>query len=259
MSSFLDQLERISQNAPTPLGFGVSRAERTPGMALVALVSGNHAEDCAAVAEMAVDGAILWGIDGPAGLDSLKDSLPSAPWGVHCESLTPDDAKAYEEAGCDLLTFGLEGTRASALSSDGLARILRIGPRLSNRQARAIDALPVDVLLVDMQDHSGGWTLADIATVAGVSRRVDKYVLLHLSKPPEKDDLEAVRNVGVQGLVLNAGAESAQEIKELKTNLLEMPRQRPRQRGRSSATVPSSVFPSGGRTPEPEPDDDDLD
>ena len=264
MSRFLDQLERISQNAPTPLGFGVSRAERTPGMALVALVSGNHAEGCAAMASVAPDGAVLSGIGSPAGLESLKDSLPAAPWGVLCESLTSDDAKAYEEAGCDLLAFGLEGTRASALSSEDLARVLCIEPRLSNRQARAIDALPVDVLLVDMQGRSGGWTLADIAAVAGVSRRVDKYVLLHLSQPPEKEDLEAIRNVGVQGLALDIGAVSPEALQELKTNLLDMPRQRPHRRDRASAVVPSSVFPSGGHTPEPEPepdpdDDDDLD
>ena len=257
MSRFLDQLERISQNAPTPLGFGVTRGERTPGMALVALVSDNHAEGCAAIAGLSPDGVVLSGIDGPAGLESLKGSLPTVPWGVHCESLTPDDAKACQEAGCDLLTFDLEGARASALSSDELARVLCIGPRLSNRQARAIDALPVDVLLVDMQDHSGPWTLADIAAVAGVSRRVDKYVLLHLSQPPEKDDLEAIRNVGVQGLAIDVGAVSLDSVQELKTNLLDMPRQRPRQRGRSSAAVPSSVFPSGGRTPGPEHDDDD--
>ena len=257
MSRFLDQLERISQNAPTPMGFGVTRAERTPGMALVALVSDNHAEGCAAIADLAPDGAVLLGIDGPAGLDSMKNILTSAPWGVHCESLTPEDAKAYQEAGCDLLTFGLEETRASALSSDELARVLCIEPRLSNRQARAIDALPVDVLLVDMRDHSGGWTLANIATVAGVSRRVDKYVLLHLSQPPEKTDLEAIRNIGVQGLAIDVGATTLDSLRELKTNLLGMPRQRPRQRGR--AVVPSSVFPSGGRAPEPEQEDDEDD
>ena len=259
MSRFLDQLERISQNAPTPLGFGVTRGERTPGMALVALVSDNHAEGCAAIAGLSPDGVLLSGIDGPAGLESLKDGLPYVPWGVHCESLTPGDAKAYQEAGCDLLTFGLEGTRASALSSDELARVLCIGPRLSNRQARAIDALPVDVLLVDIHDHSGPWTLADIAAVAGVSRRVDKYVLLHLSQPPEKDDLEAIRNVGVQGLAIDVGAVSLDSLQELKANLLDMPRQRSRQRGRNSAAVPSSVFPSGGRTPEPEREDEDDD
>ena len=259
MSRFLDQLERISQNAPIPLGFGMARAERTPGMALVALVSGNHAEGCMALASAVPDGSLLSGIDGPAGLESLKDSLPTAPWGVLCDSLTADDANAYQEAGCDLLAFGLEGTRASALSSDDLARVLCIGPRLSNRQARAIDALPVDVLLVDMQNHSGAWTLADIAAVAGVSRRVDKYVLLHLSQPPEKEDLEAIRNVGVQGLALDIGAVSPESLQELKTNLLDMPRQRPRRRDRTGAVVPSSVFPSGGRTPEPEREDDDDD
>ena len=195
MSRFLDQLERISQNTPTPLGFGVSRPARTPGMALVALVSGSHGEGCAAVAELAPDGAILSGVEGPGALESLKDSVPTAPWGVRSDSLTGDDVKAYQEAGCDVLVFGLEGTRASAVSSDALARVLCVEPDLSTGQLRGIDSLPVDVLLVDMAEHSGPWTLADIARVAGVSRRVDKYVLLNVAQPPEKADLEAIRDV----------------------------------------------------------------
>ena len=253
MSRFLDQLERISQNTPTPLGFGVSRAERNPGMALVALVSGNHADGCAAVNGLGPEAAILAGAESPNGLLSLKDALSSTPWGVSSDSLTGDDVKAYKEAGCDVLVFRLEGTQASALSSDDLARILRIEPDLSTSQVRGIDSLPVDVLLVDMTGHSGAWTLADIARVAGVSRRVDKYVLLHLAQPPEKDDLEAIRNVGVHGLALDVGSVSSEAMQELKSNLLDMPRQRSRRRDRPSATVPSSVFPS---LSEPEREDE---
>jgi hypothetical protein len=37
---------------------------------------------------------------------------------------------------------------------------------------------------------------------------------------------------------------SSEAMQELKSNLLDMPRQRPRRRDRPSATVPSSVFPS---------------
>ena len=259
MSRFLDQLERISQNAPTPLGFGVSRGERTPGMALVALVSSRHGEGCAAVAGLSPDGVILSGVDGPGGLDSLGDALPAAPWGVSCPSLTREDFDAYKEAGCDILAFGLEGARASALSSDELARTLLVEARLSNRRARAIDALPVDVLLVDMLSRSGPWTLADVAAAAEVSRRVDKYVLLQLSEPPDKADLEAIRNVGVHGLALDVDAVSVEELQELKSNLLDMPRQRPRRRERGRAAVSQSVFPAGGSArPEPEEDDEDA-
>ena len=255
MSRFLDQLERISQNTPTPLGFGVSRPARTPGMALVALVSGSHEEGCAAVAELAPDGAILSGVEGPGALESLKDSVPTAPWGVRSDSLTGDDVKAYQEAGCDVLVFGLEGTRASAVSSDDLARVLCVEPDLSTGQLRGIDSLPVDVLLVDMAGHSGPWTLADIARVASVSRRVDKYVLLNVAQPPEKADLEAIRDIGVHGLVLDVGTVSSEALKELKANLLDMPRARSRRRGRISAILPSSVFPSG-RTPDREEEEE---
>ncbi len=259
MSKFLDRLEQISRSTPTPIGFGVSRAEKTPGMALVALVSSKHATGCRAVAGLAPDAVLLGGIAGPGSIKKLASALPKVPWGVRSGQLTDESAQAYQESGCDLLAFSLEGTPVAAVSSDEIARVLCLDLDAGERQLRSIDSLPVDVILLSLTGQAAPWTLADLASIAAISRRVNKYVLVEVSAPPGKKDLEAIRKAGVDGLVLEVGAVSAKSLTELKESLLNMPRSRPGRRERATAIIPSSVFPSG-EAPAPEiPDEDDDD
>ena len=99
-----------------------------------------------------------------------------------------------------------------------------------------------------------------MASVAVISRRVDKYILVEVANPPSDKDLEALRNAGVDGLVFDVAAVDSVAIEKLKAAALAMPRQRAGGRGRDSAIVPSSVFPSGdGPRREEEEDDDDDD
>ena len=260
MSKFLDRLERISLSAPAPIGFGVSRAEKTPGMALVALVSRDHASGCGAIAGLAPDAVLLGSVDGPEFIKELDSDLPSVPWGVRSGQLTDESAQAYRESGCDLLAFSLEGTPVSAVSSDEIARVLCLDLDADERQLRSIDSLPVDVLLLSLTGRAAPWTLADLASIAAISRRVNKYVLVEVAAPPGKKDLEAIRKAGVHGLVLDVGAVPAESLTELKESLLDMPRPRPGRRERATAIIPASVFPSGqGPAPEdPDEDDDDI-
>jgi hypothetical protein len=242
MSKFLDFLERIRDGAPAPMGFGAARAEKFPGLALVGLVSGDHAQGIGIVSEVKPDAALLAGVDGPEALKKLTEPLSSLPWGASVSSLTQEEAQAYQDTGSDLLAFTLEGTSASALACDEIARVLCLAPDIDEQELRAIASLPVDAFLLSTTGISGSWTLKDLATVGAISRRVDKYILLEVSQPPGEKDLEALRDIGVSGLVIDVGAAASSSLSQLKTALLEMPRPRSGRRERSRAILPSSVF-----------------
>ena len=172
MSKFLDRMEQIGRGTQAPLGFGVARPEKIPGMALVGLITSNYSTGVSAVAELAPDAALVAGGPGPASVSELAEPLGSAlPWGVRATSMTPEEVQAYQESGCDLLAFPLEGTPVSAVASDEIARILCVDPGIEERELRAIMALPVDMLLLSMSGHSGPWTLSELAAVGSVSRR----------------------------------------------------------------------------------------
>lgn len=255
MSKFLDVLERIRDGVTAPLGFGAARAEKLPGMALVGLVSGDHTRGIATAAGTPTDAVIVAGAKDATGLKKMTESLKS-PWGARVSSLSEDEAQSFQDGGSDLLVFDLEGTAASALASENIARILCIQPGIEETEFRAIASLPVDAYLIPMNDISGPWTLQNLATLGAISRRVDKYILVEVSQAPGKRDLEALRDMGVNALVMDVKAAGAKGLGALRTDLLEMPRPTSRNRSRSRAILPGSAF----MPPEPmQHDDDDED
>ena len=259
MSKFLDRLEQINLGTPTSMGFGVSRAQKTPGMALVGLVSGNHSEGIQTLTGLVPDAILVSGIDDPSVIKDLGQALGNdIPWGARLSSLNEKEAQALEEGGCDLMAFALQGTTVTAVASEEIARVLCIGMDIDSDELRAIDGLPVDVLLLPMTDISAPWTLPDLAAIGRVSSRVNKYILVEASQLPGPKELEALRNIGVHGLVVDIAVVESQRLTELKTAMQNMPRQRSGRRERVTAILPSSAFP-GGFSPareEPEPEED---
>ena len=259
MSKFLDSLEKISVSAPAPLGFGVRREQRPPGMALIVQISSDHASGCAGISDLSPEAVLLSGIDDLAALKKIAPGLPSIPWGISPVTVTEDSVNGFKEAGCDMLAFGLADTPVSAINSDEMARVLCLDPSADERQLRAINPLPVDVVLIDVTSQSGTWTLGDLTNITAISSRVNKYILVSISEPPGAKDLKVLRDAGAHGLVVDAGSVSMDSLSKLKSDLQEMPRPQPGRKGRTAAVLPSSVF-AVDRAPAPEePDEDDDD
>ncbi len=234
MSKFLDRLEQINLGTTATMGFGVSRTQKPPGMALVGLVSGGHAKGIQSLAKAGPDAALVSGLDDPAAVQELANGLGGeTPWGVRLPSLNEEQAQALEEGGCDLVALSLQGTTVAAAASENMARVLCVGLDVEADQLPAIGALPVDALLLPMGDVAAPWTLQDLAAIAKFSRRVSQYILVEVSQPPGQKELEALRNVGVHGLVLDVAAVKAKELAALKDALQEMPARSP-----SAGTAP---------------------
>ncbi|HIM81027.1 MAG TPA: hypothetical protein EYM54_13110 [Dehalococcoidia bacterium] len=259
MSKFLDSLEKISIIAPAPLGFGVRREQRPPGMALIVQISSDHASGCEAISDLSPEAVLLSGIDDLAALKKIAPGLPSVPWGLSPGTIDEDSVNGYKEAGCDMLAFGLADTPVSVLKSEEMARLLCLDPSADERQLRAINPLPVDAVLIDVTSQSGTWTLADLTNITAISSRVSQYILVSISEPPGAKDLEVLRDAGVHGVVVDAGSVSMESLSKLKSDLQEMPRAQPGRKNRNAAVLPRSVF-AVDRTPAPEePDEDDDD
>jgi hypothetical protein len=257
-SKFLERLDEIHEGAPARMGFGPARSAKAPGMALVLLVSGDHQTGAATASGLAPDAVIVSGIGGPDQTAAIKDSLSKLSWGVLADSLSSSDAQAYRNNGCDLLAFRLPGTALGAVFSDDSARVLCVDPDSAHEDLRDINALPVDAVLVPLTGISADWTLEDLARLARVTGRTNKYVLAEVSEAPNADSLKVLRNAGVNGLMLNVSL-GEDAIKALQEDLTNMPRPGADRRGRSNAILPGAVYTAAsqpGRTPD-EPDEDD--
>ena len=255
MSKLLDLLQRISDGTPAPLGFGAARRAGLPGLALVGLVANDHQAGLAAAASAGIDAVLVSGVSDPEGIGSLAGSADGVPWGAFSPALSGETAQACQENGADLLAFGLESPADGISGEDDMARIISLAPDLSDRELRAASALPVDCFIVDMGSVSGSWTFQDLVTLGSISRLTDKQVLVQVSGPPQKQDLEAIRDMGASGLILDLSKVSSDDLAGLKSDLQDMPRPR-RRRERVRATVPSAGFTS---PPAPDPEEDDHD
>ena len=140
---------------------------------------------------------------GTSNAGNLTDGLDGQPWGVRVSGLSRDDAQGYQDSGSDALVFGIEGTSASALVTDELARFLCVDPNMDDKELRAVSSLPIDGFVMPLTQGNDGLTLGDLASVGSVSRRSDKYIVLEVEKPIEAKDLEALRDIGVHALLVD--------------------------------------------------------
>lgn len=111
---------------------------------------------------------------------------------------------------------------------------------------------------MSLTQGNDGLTLGDLALVGSVSRRSDKYILLEVQKPIEGKDLEALRDIGVHGLLVDVDAMGLDNLKSLKTSLMEMPKQVFKRRDRPIAILPGSIF-APAEEPEPHEDEEEDD
>ena len=253
-SKFLERLDEIREGAPPQLGFGPRRAEKTPGIALI--VSAGGKEGAAAARGLAPD-AIL--VSGTAVTDAgdIGEAAGNVRWGTRAASLSTESASAWREAGADPIVFSLGDTALGAVTSKDAARVLVVDSGLPPEELRDINPLPVDAVLVSLPGDPAGWTLQDLAGIARVSGRVGKHLLAEVTGAPDGDTLEALRNAGVVGLVVDVSL-GEEAISGLKEALLNMPRPGADRRSRSSAILPGSVYASRRPAPaEDDPDDDD--
>ena len=156
-----------------------------------------------------------------------------------------------------MLVFSLPGTALGAVNSKDAARVLVVDSKTPSEELRDISPLPIDAVLVSLPGDPAGWMLQDLSSVARVSGRVGKHVLAEITGAPDEDTLEALRNIGVSGLIIGLSA-GEDTISGLKESLLNMSRPGSDRRSHSSAILPGSVYAARRPAPaEDDPDDDD--
>ena len=237
-SKFLDRLDELQEGSAPRLGFGTTRPPKMPGLGLVITADGGK-DGVASAGGLGADAVFVSG--SPVAQAGEIGEAAAGVWGVRADGLTSSDAASWREAGADVLVFCMAGTALGAVNSKDAARVLVVDSGSSPEELRDINPLPVDAILVSLPGDPAEWTLQDLARLAKVSGRVGKRLLAEVSGAPDGDTLEALRNAGVAGLVieLSAGEETINGLKEL---LLNMTRPGSDSRSHSTAILPGSVY-----------------
>ena len=243
MSKLLDRLDRISKGTVSQMGFGAVRAEKTPPMVLVGRIGkAKSAPTAAALSEAGFDGAIL---DGVSADDAGKvaDSLNGVPWGLKLDEVTSESVAVSREKGCDFLAFTPDKAVLDALSDDDSAddetgRILCISADMDERALQVIEDLPVSAVLLSLDTVKPPLTMDHLLTIGSVRGCFGKYLLVELSGDLSPADLEGLRDIGVDGIVMDASSMSKAALKQCTERLQGLSRRQRKPQGRPGALLP---------------------
>ncbi|MBI4338275.1 MAG: hypothetical protein HY683_10660 [Chloroflexi bacterium] len=229
MSKLLEQIERAGKAPPAPLGFGASqRQQKVP--ALVVVAACEKPTDAVVAAEAGAN-AVLF-LPGKKGTVALPaeagDKLGTTPWGVVKSDLTSQEAEQLQSQGCDFIVVDADASLAALHDRErGPGRVLRIAADLDEKLTRTLEDLPIDAVLVETP-HQPPWTLHHLMLLSAIRLLVGKPFLLGVSGTPSPWEVECLRDIGVDGLVLNADTAKREGLLELRKAVNGLPQRKPR-------------------------------
>ena len=236
MSRLIQLIERIGKTAPAPMGFVASaRPEAAPSMVL--LVSCAAPRKLQEVAGVRPDAVLLTPakVD-PKSLDKMASALGDTPWGVLLKEGSPDGVPALEENGCDFVVLATPHLSVDMLQDEELGKLLVVPGDLDKEQAHALEDLPLDAVLFS-EPLSPPLSLEQLMVLAALRGEIPKPVLLSLTAPPSPWELECLRNIGVDCVVLDLDRSDAQAVETLQERIKGLPRRKARG-DRVTPTVP---------------------
>ena len=219
------------------MGFGPRAANRRSANALA--IAGTVAPSGLAKAKAgikSVDAVLLNSTDkDQKTLDKAAAKLNDELWGVRGGAVSAEQARHLAEMGCDFIVFDAEGSSAALLDIEDIGKVVTVGDELDDDMARSIAGLPIDAILYTPNKLDLPLTVAGLLALSRVRGLLDLPYIMAVSGAVTGDDIAALRNVGIAGLVMDLSAPD--DIASTAKAITSLPRKKPRH-NRSSALVP---------------------
>ena len=245
MSKLSDAIRRVTRVEPTPMGFAPVAVKKQPTMLLAAQLGA--------------------GTTAPAGADIVIAAAQHAPAAAsNGGSEQPLRGALVEGAGerpegFDFLVFEADAAPASVLLEEDAGLVMSPPADLSDSLLQALQWLPLDALLVRWEGAVTVRRLLELQRLSGFSR---KPLLLVVNDEPASPELEALREAGVIGIVVDfAGAGAAKRFARLR-EVVDGLRPRPKRARNEGGGVSTQVSfvpvaaPSHDHEPDDDPDED---
>ena len=234
---------------PARIGFGRQQSRnRTPLILLAGRSSRNNAS------REVVDALDLLVFDGD------EPEPPSPPenwggiWGVSVSNADSNALDGLKEAFCQFVLIQTGEVGSVALRDDGMDRGYVVAGDLTDRRARAIEDMPFEFIVIR---HDGGSSLDNVAAVIDLQETVslfNMHVFLEVSELPPVDALEALRDLPISAVLLDADNAEAKELTQLREAIAKLEQRE--DRGRRVPTLPMSLD-RGTMTTQPDYDGED--
>ncbi|MCL0043913.1 hypothetical protein M1N24_00075 [Dehalococcoidia bacterium] len=240
MSKILDRLDQITRGVSRALGFTTSASrDFIPSMALLASAELFTKNNITSMSKANVDALIL-NVRAPKAnvIDRHSKLLEGHTWGVAVESLEQPHVEIYQGKGCDFLVFGIDNTPVDVLEDGACARILRVPTTLEDSLIRGLEDLPVDIVLICKPAPDGPLNLTHLLSISNVRSSTSRYVLLEWNSELTSRELEHLRDIGVDGLVIDVSNNKHSLIAVLRDKIDALPKRKSKGEQGSAAMLP---------------------
>lgn len=218
MGKLLDKLNQVAASGGPRLGFAAGGDAGRGPLALVAMLA--DASQAADAVDRGADALIVSG--------KAVDVGGAVPVGTS------------DEAGGDFVVLTMAGALGAALQEDADA-VLALGTDTSDGVLRALDALPVDAVAVDIPGSPS--SLQDLLPLFRAARATAKPLLVRTPSAPDRDALTAVRDAGAAGLIVEVAKDGLDGLAALRSEIAALP---PKRRRGDGAKPSPSIGLSGG-------------
>ncbi len=244
MSQFIDKLNRVSQTvAPQPMGFrAVKPVSEKPRILLIASLPQANIDGLADRLAGA-DAGLLRIPKLTAGAKAFREvsqAVSDIPWGMWQEGFDEGQIEQIAKADGDFVVFPPANTSLAILQDDKIGKILEVKASLNEGLLRATDELPVDaVLLASEQEEEYSLTWHHLMSFQRCADLLTKPLLVSIPSNVPANELQALWNAGVNGVVVGVGAgQPSGKLAELRQTIDKLVFPLPRKRRKTEALLP---------------------
>ena len=240
MSKLIDLISKLGQQSAQPIGFGAltGRVEAAPTMALIGSTSVSALEASLGSGAPGGVGAILLSGDEVKSVLELSKSgaIDDLIWGLSAGPLSTSDLNESIAAGCDFVLIEPDSP-AGVVGKPDLGTIVATAEPVDRQTGAALRALNVHGSLNTSDVGSNGLNFNALVEIVKVGASVGGVMFLSVNQQTSTADLTAMRDAGVDGLVVPLG--DIELVEQIAESIRDMPaRRRPEARG-FSVTAPT--------------------
>ena len=236
MSKLIDRLEKVGTVAPTPMGFGASRAvEKAPSLLLLAL---SGTKSTASTSQLSVDSYIMSADKiTKAELKAAKGIAGDSPWGLWPETITNDSLEALKGEGADFFIFSTVNTPAEVLAEEELGRLITVPADFPEELGHSLEEIPVDAVILVGLEEASPLSVRDLMLVRSMRDLISKPLLLLRTHTLNQAELVVLQDVGVQGIVLDMRTMKVKDAAQIQKDVEDLP-PRKLKRDQANALLP---------------------
>lgn len=260
MAKLIERLHDLGRSEPAQIGFGrpVKRKQK-PALLVIGETSSKQIKSLVSKGAIEhLDAVLVTGVPSDADAKSLGEVI----WGARVSDIGEKGLDELKEAGCDFIVVESMKASAAVLRDDGMARGRELPLDISERQARVLDDLPFDFLTVKYGVKPDKLTVSELIEFQAAVSMVGKHIILEVTELPSKTELNLLKDMPVDAVIVPAGGMSAKQGKSIREAIDVIEPRKPRSHHDDSAIAQSSgsvVDAEGHDDGFDDDDDDDFD